>query len=280
MFSKNHRYCALATCLIGMSSISPAVAQLPSLNEKLWLGHFLGLESRNFNFGVTSEGAAEMKIIGKKDEPLGSHSALKISFIVEETFPDGRTSQRRILPESLESDQPASLKIDDVVIRGKVTGDAGFEIFLTENRGTISLGGRITDPGSLTKNPLRFKIEAKFDDLYRYSKQDGDKKALKEFEEKTKNDRMQLVLADKKRIKHTPGDPVNATELSGPGVTALQMEISTYQGKKFEFLASENSSMMLVNKDSKPLHSGFSILWTADTAKDPEAKARFSIEAK
>jgi hypothetical protein len=38
--------------------------------------------------------------------------------------------------------------------------------------------------------------------------------------------------------------------------------------------------MMLVNKDSKPLHSGFSILWTADTAKDPEAKARFSIEAK
>jgi hypothetical protein len=87
-------------------------------------------------------------------------------------------------------------------------------------------------------------------------------------------------LTDKKRIKHSPGDPVNATELSGPGVKALQMEVSTYQGKKFEFLASENSSMMLINQDSKPLHSGFSIRWTADIAKDPEAKARLSIEAK
>jgi hypothetical protein len=30
----------------------------------------------------------------------------------------------------------------------------------------------------------------------------------------------------------------------------------------------------------KPLHEGFMIVWMADTAKDPEGKARLAIEVR
>jgi hypothetical protein len=280
MFAKNPRCCALALCLIGAFGASPALAQLPALQEKLWLGHFLGSENRNCHFGVTSEGAAAFKVIGKNGKTIGSHSDIEVYFLVKEILPDGKTSERRLLPESLTSDQPATTKIKDVVIRGKVRGDASVEIFVTEERGQISLGGRIVDPGPLTKNPLQFAIEMKFEDFYRNTKTPEDKKSIKEFEEKTKNDRLQLVLIDKKRIKQAPSEPVDATALSGPGVAAMALEMGTYQGKSCELVASENSSIMLFNQETKPLHSGFRTSWSPDAAKDPTGKARLNVAIK
>jgi hypothetical protein len=38
--------------------------------------------------------------------------------------------------------------------------------------------------------------------------------------------------------------------------------------------------MNLQNSKAAPLHEGFTIIWAADTAKDPEAKARLAMEVK
>jgi hypothetical protein len=167
------------------------------------------------------------------------------------------------------------------VIKGKVTGSASFEIFVNEERGGISLGGRLLEPGT-SKNPLRFVIDLKIPDVYTDAKKGGDKKAAKANEEKSKNDRLQLIWTDKKAVKQSLTQKIDASskEISGPGIAAVQIELDAYHGKKIEVTASENSSIALENKPPASLIEGFSIIWTADSTKDPEGKARLIFGMK
>jgi hypothetical protein len=270
----------LAVGMMGVVGILPVRAALPTMTEKQWLGYFVGVENRAFQFGFTSEGKAMIKP-GKKGAWVSSKLTIPVTFKVLETMPDGKVVSRQIQPESLESAQPATDKPQNVVIKGKVTGDAGFEIFINEERGGISLGGRLLEPGIL-KNPLRFAIELKIPDVYVDAKKNGDKKAGKAFEEKTKNDRLQLVWTDKKRVKQSLTEAVDAgsAEINGPGIAGVQLELGAYHGRKIEVMASENSSITLENKPPAALVEGFSMTWTADVAKDPEGKARLSFGMK
>jgi hypothetical protein len=270
----------LAVGMMGVVGILPVHAALPTMTEKQWLGYFVGVENRAFQFGFTSEGKAMIKP-GKKGAWVSSKLTIPVTFKVLETMPDGKVVSRQIQPESLESAQPATDKPQNVVIKGKVTGDAGFEIFINEERGGISLGGRLLEPGIL-KNPLRFAIELKIPDVYVDAKKNGDKKAGKAFEEKTKNDRLQLVWTDKKRVKQSLTEAVDAgsAEINGPGIAGVQLELGAYHGRKIEVMASENSSITLENKPPAALVEGFSMTWTADVAKDPEGKARLSFGMK
>ena len=56
-------------------------------------------------------------------------------------------------------------------------------------------------------------------------------------------------------------------ELNGPGIAAAEIEIAAYKGKKFLFIASENSAMTLWNSKVEPLHEGFTINWHAGCRK-------------
>lgn len=279
---KKSRWALLAAGLMGATGISPLSAALPTMSQKEWLGYFVGVQNRTFQFGLTSEGKAAIRVMGKKGDPLSSNMTIPVEILVEETLPDGKTTERKIMPGTLESAQPATDKPKDVVIRGKVTGGASFEVFVSEERGGISLGGRMLDPGTL-KNPVRFAIALKFPNVYASAKKGGgDKKEVKAFEDKTKRDRLQLVWTDKTRVKPSLSEKTdaNSKEINGPGITAAQLELSPYDGRGFEITASENSSMRLSNKQAGPLHEGFSLTWTADPAKDPEGKARLSIDVK
>ena len=268
--------------LLGVAGISPVSAELPGLEEKEWLGYFVGFQNRKFQFAITSQGKAAIKVIGKKGEPLAKTLSIPVEFLVEEIRPDGKPSVKNLMPETLESAQPATLKPQQIVIRGKVTGEASFEVFVNEDRGVISLGGRLLDPGTLTKNPLRFSIRVKFPDAYPNAKANGDKKEGKELKEKSKNDRLQLSWTDGTRVRQPTDQAVAAgsKEINGPGIAAMQVEFSSYDEKKFEFAASPGSKMTLSGGPAAPLHQGFAVTWLADPAKDPEGKARLSFEVK
>ncbi len=279
------RNCTLgmwAAGLLGLAGVSTVSADLPGLEEKEWLGYFVGFQNKKFQFGITSQGKGTIKVIGKKGEPLAQKLSIPVEFLVEEIRPDGKISVKAIKPETLESAQPATHKPQQIAIRGKVTGEASFEVFVNEDRGVISLGGRLLDPGTLTKNPVRFSIRLKFPDAYPYDSATGDRKEEKELKEKTKNDRLQLNWTDGTRVKPPTDKAVDAgsKEINGPGIAAMQIEFSSYAEKKFEFTASENSSMMLSSTRSAPLSEGFILTWMADPAKDPEGKARLSFEVK
>ena len=143
------------------------------------------------------------------------------------------------------------------------------------------LGGRLVDPGA-AKNPLKFSIKANVPDAYPRVKKAGDKKAVEAFEERIKNDRLQLTWTDGKRGKPRTDKAVDAAskEVSGPGISALQLEFSSFQERRIELVAAANSSIALLNPRTAPLQEGFTAVWTVDAVKDPEGNARLAVEVK
>lgn len=269
------------------AAIQPAAAQLPSLDKQPWLGHFAAFKNKKFQIGITGQGKMTLIPMGDKDAPMSQSLAVPILFGIEEVQPDGKSTLKEIKPETLESTQPANDDFETLVIRGKVTGDASFEVTIEQKRGVISIGGRVVDPGTLKKYPLRFAVRARFPTAYptrkdKDKKEDKDKKVDRVFQKKLKDDRIDLKWVDGNRMKQTFEEKVNASskEINGPGIAAAVVEIEAYKGKKFLFIASENSSMTLSNEKEGPLHLGFTVNWSADAAKDTEGKARLSFEVK
>lgn len=260
--------------------ISSVTAELPTFNDGKLIGYFQGVENKHVRFGVAADGAIKFKLIGKKGDPIGERLTIDALILIEEGTLNGTTVAKKLIPESLESAQPKSEKPKDVIIRGKVTGDAEFELVVNEDRGVIQLGGRLLNPGKL-KNP-RFAILLRFPNSYPEDQSAGDRKKEKAFEAKTKDDRVQLTLLDGKKVKPSSSDAVDASaaEFNGTGIAKAQIQFSSYQDNRIELEATANSSFRMENTRPRPLWEGFSLKWTADLAKDPDGKSRLCFEAK
>jgi hypothetical protein len=282
MFFKPLKAVALVACLVNVAGISSSPAELPIMQDKEWLGYFVGAVSKERQFSIDATGKMVVKVFGKKGTLLPEKIALRIDYAIEETLPNGKITTKVVIPDSLESSQPATLKPKDLVIRGKVAGDATFELFVSEERGAISLGGRVVNPGQLTKDSLKLKFYVRFPNAYPSDNPGADKDKLKAFATKTSRDQLQLIFTDGKRSKHegTKEIDANSAETNGPGISAVQMDFAAYEGHKLALTASPNSSMKLSNVAGKLLYSGFTAAWVADSAKDPDAKARLSIGMK
>ena len=267
---------------IGGVGVFPLSAELPTLGEKKWLGHFIGFENKKFSYGFTVQGKSFFKVVGAKDQPLSAKLAVQVDFVVQEILPSGKTYERLILPQSLQSSQPAGNHPKNVIIRGKVKGDASFEISVDEDRGVISLGGHLIDKGTLVNNPVRFLIRVKFPNAYPYTKRDGDKERKEAFKEKIKNDRLWLTWTDGKRVKPATDKVLDvcSKDINGPGISGLQIEFGPYDGKKIECVASANSVIALSSRQAGPLHDGFVVNWVMDSTKDPAGQARLNISVR
>jgi hypothetical protein len=281
MITREMKAGILAVGLLGVAGVFPVSAQLPSLSDKEVLGYFVAADSKTYQFRVASDGKTTIKVLDSKGNAVNNELVIPIVFTIEETTPDGKTTSRKINPESLESAQPATLKPKDITIKGKVTGDIGFEAFVSEERGSIVLGGHLLNPAEL-KNPTRFSIEVRIPNAVPEAKADEDKKAAKEREEKIKDDKVQIVWTDGKKTR-IPGDKAvegSSTEVTGPGITAASIEFGVFKERKIVVTAAPNSSMKLSNSGSRRLPEGFSLFWSADPTKDPQGKARVAIEVK
>jgi hypothetical protein len=267
--------------LVEAAGVMSGNAELPTLSDKEWSGYFVGIEDRKFRFGITSDGKSEIRVIGKTGKPVGGNLSVDIDFRIEETMPDGKVVVRQIKPESLESAQPATKSPKDIVISGKVTGDTAFEIHVSEEKGAISLGGRLLVAGNL-KNPTRFTIGVRFPNVYVTATKTGDRREVRTLEDKIKGDRLELLYTDKKKVRLSTSDQVDAgsKEINGPGISELELELAAYNEDKFEIVASPNSSMTLFNDRALPLNEGFTVIWAPDPAKDSDGKARINIEVR
>ena len=276
----------LACCLISATGIHQASAQLPML-EPPWLGYYAVHATSRSQFKVHSNNAkAVLYPDGIFSEALDKLS-IKVEIFVRETQPDGKVIERTIQPETLEGLEPPTAKLQKSVIRGKVAGNATLEVVFEQRSGTISIGGRISDPGTL--NHPQFCIRATFPSLEdelkapaaNLSKSDA-KKLEREMARKAKSGTIDLKWTDSKRVKQDLGVAVDAgsKDLNGPGIAAIEVKPTIYDGKKFIFLASSNSAMNLSNPNFGQLKRGFSIIWSADSSKDKTGTARFSLEMR
>lgn len=270
----------LATLVFAGSSILPVSAQLPSLDKQPWIGYFAAFSNKRFQFGIAADGKIKLVPIGDKGLPVAHTMEIPIEIAIAETAPDGKTTLKKIKPETLTSKETPTAKLGKVTITGKVTGDASFEVTFEQQRDVISIGGRVLDPGTL-KNPLQFSIRVKFPDLYSKVEKTG-KKEEKIFEKMIAGDRVDLKYTDEKRKKLKIDEKISADskEINGPGIAEAKIEISSYKGRKFEFSTTSNATLKFWNGLTAPLYEGFFMVWTPDPAKNVDGKARLSFEVK
>jgi hypothetical protein len=267
--------------ILAGSGFQPVCAELPLITKKPWLGYFAGFANNRYQFGVSAQGEITLTPLNDKGDPVAKSLVIEISPVIEEVKPDGTVTIKRLRPDSLESAQEKTEKLEMIVVRGKVTGDAAFEVTISQDRGIISMGGRMTDPGTQAKFPLRFVIRTKFPDAYLRVKK-GTKKEIETFETRIEDDRLELKWSDGKRKKLSLIESMDASskEINGSGINDLVAEFSSYKGKKIHFFSSPECAMTLSNAKKAPLHEGFEIHWMPDPAKDAQGKARLSFEVK
>jgi hypothetical protein len=273
MIFKNSISGIVAMGLICAAVVSRGSAELPMMQEKEWLGYFTGIKNKDFKFGITPTGSAWLDVLSKKGDPMNQKLKVLVVFQVEQVMPDGKISQCAISPGTLESAQPAAVDSRQTIIRGKAKGDVSFEITVEKSRDGFLIGGRVVDPGKLAANPPRFAISFKIPEVYKDAKKD---------EKAMKDNGVELTLTDRKEVKLSTSESINAAtdNINGPGITAAEITLSPYQGKSFIVAASPNSSMKISNPKVGPLHDGFTLTWRADAAKDTNGNARMSISMK
>ncbi len=270
-----------ASLTLSGSGILRVSAQLPTVDKKPWQGYYTAFANKHYQFTVTSDGKITLTPIGDKGEPVAQKMTIPIDVTIQAISPDGKVTNKKIKMESLQPTEPATNKLVKTGFTGKITGDSSFEVIIEQQRNVISIGGRMLDTGTFKKNPLRFSIQVKFPDPYLYAIKTG-RKEEKAFEKTIDKDRIDIKWTDGKRKKFKLVEKADAItkESNGTGITSAEIDINSYKGKKFEFVSSPNSSMTFSNDQPTPLHYGFTIVWTSDSDKDPEGKARLSFEVK
>jgi hypothetical protein len=216
---------AIVPLLAAAACMPSAHAQLPGLDDKIWLGYFAGYSSRDFLFGVGSNGEIRLQIESSKGKGTGSIAASAMSILVgiEEDNPNAKPSVRTIREETLETTDEPTDKLQKTVIRGKVTGDASFELTIERERGNFIISNRLIDPGSLTKNPIRPVVVLQMKTLYTSAdKGELSKAQIKEREKDT----LELKWTDGTRKKFSLSDEMDATleAVNGPGISIAQIE--------------------------------------------------------
>lgn len=250
---------------------SAAQADLPGLRKQPWLGYFLGIETkRKYRFGVTAKGQGTLNALKRDGQPVYMHNPIQINFNVIETMPDGKTVTKQVKSDSLASDQEAAENPKDpVTFRGKVTGDAAFEVTVTPERNGFSVSGRLTDNGTLT-NPLHFSISA---DINPYVSQPGDDPAkIKRFAERAKRDVLNYETVSRKREKLAFLEETNPAVAVSEALTKAHVKTDGYGGIEFEFAASEKSKLTFDDKGPRPLWKGFTLRWTVDEGADTDTQ--------
>ncbi len=267
-----------------MSGVQPSTAELPMLEaDSRWLGYFVGFENKRCSFGITTDGKTVLRPVGKGGKSVSQQLSIGIDYLVEEILPDGKIQIRNMVPKSLESEQQATENPQNLVIHGKAASGVTFELRINQEKGVISMSGKVLDPGKLT-NPLRFAIRLRLPNAYPSAKKSPDRRELKTFENKVKDDRLQLIWTGGKRLRQSTSEPVDlaTTDLNGPGIESLQLEFSSWKEQRMQLTATTGSTMRVSSSKAgaRPLNEGFWITWSADPVKDPKSTAELQIEIR
>jgi hypothetical protein len=249
---------AILPLLAAAACMTSAHAQLPSLEKNEWLGYFAGYEGRDCLFGVSSKAEISIQMVsskGKSGAGIVPHGSMSILVGIEEVIPNAKPSVRTIREESLETKDKPTEKLEKTVIRGKVTGDATFELTIERERGNFIISNRLIDPGSLTKNEIRPVVVLIMKDLYTHDKQGEPSKAkLKEREKDT----LDLKWTDGTRKKFSFSDEMDATleTVNGPGISIAQIEAGgLIRGRQLTLTAADGVSVIRAGNQLRQLLS-------------------------
>jgi hypothetical protein len=282
-------FTSLAGILLACSCIQPACAELSIFTNAPWLGHFAVFNVSRTQIRVTGQGEITFAHSTEKSE-LSSTAAQTIQIFVEETLPDGKKVERPVDPSSMESTQGPAENPDNLFIKAKAEGGVVLEILIEQKRNMVFFSGRVLDPGSLAQNPLCIAIRLPFPTSHVKPEPSVDKKESrreirdneKAFAKSVSSNSIKLKRSDGKLQKLSFERNLNEVPdyFKGPGIAEVEIESGFFGGTGFLLSATPNSSISFSNATNTPLYQGFTMIWRADTAKDPETKARLGMRMK
>ncbi len=254
-----------------------AQAQLPALQKEPWLGFYAVHQQRDFQFKIDTKGQGILIPLQKNGEPITQVLHLPLEIFIEEKMPDGKQSLRAVQAVSLTAVEPPAEKLAKATFKGKTVGDAAFEVTVEAQGARLRYGGRITDKGSLTANPIRLIIRTRFPSAYKAG--DRDKK---EVIKQIKDDELRVARLDGKRFKLSGDKPLAEppNEVADKDLSSVGVKIGAWRGMAFEFSATAHSAIRLTTAGSDELIRGFHVEWSPDPATDPKGESRLQIEVK
>jgi len=271
----------IASFLFAASGLETATAELPSLGVQPWFGYYAIFANKRIQFAMASAGKISILPVPEKGPALAENFRIPIEIFLEQVQAGGTATPMSIVPESLNSSQPASDKLEKAVIHGKTSGDVSFELVLEQVHGIISISGHVLDSGTLPKNSIRLGARMIVPFYYRQEKPlEG--KEEKAFQKKIANDHLELKTVDGKHKKQLFAAEVDASSKSfnEPAISEVKFEVpSVYGTRKIEIVAAPTTSITFKNEKTQ-LWKGFTMTWVTDPIKDPEGKARLTIEGK
>lgn len=269
-------------CVIWLFVLALARAELPSLNDEKWLGYFAVHKGQRYDFLMEATGKMFLIPRLRSKDQVADLNQIKIHYGIEEVLPNGKTVFKEINLSSLSSQQTATKEIQRQLVRGRVTGDAEFELVIEQSRDVVSLGGRVANPGKLTKYPLRFTLRLVIPNVYRTA-EISMKDEAREFEKRIRGDYMEFTRVDGRKGKLDASDRglMDASEVSGKGIEQMEMRISYFDGRRFYFQSSKHAVMTVSDGgDARPWYEGMTLQWLPDPAADADGRARLSFCVK
>lgn len=256
-----------------LSAATVFAEELPYLAKQPFLGQYVGMDTRDFRFIVKTSGEA-LVIPAKGKGFINDRFAIKFTPVIEDTLPEGKVVGKYPIKDAWEAVTPAAENPEKITYRGKVAGEATFEVNIELAGGKITAGGRVLGQGKLA-NP-RFVLRIQVPNLYQYDKD------AKKREEKTKKDKIDLVRADGKKLKLDVNTPLDAEgeKVSGPGIVEARIEMAGYAGHRLGMTAGTSGVFEFWNKGEASLYEGFTLSWKHDATKDPEGKGRLLFELR
>ncbi|MEJ6568426.1 MAG: hypothetical protein QNK83_11815 [Akkermansiaceae bacterium] len=267
----------LVLCHLNLTT--SAEGELPDLDKEPWRICFAGYENSKVRLSIYTSGGLLIEPIMSQGEPF-AYVNMPVVYGLEKTMPNGAKKILEVLPESLESDDEPSAKFKETTIRGKVEGGAVFEVIIGQNRGEVSIGGKITDPGTHEAASLRFHVSARVLNFYGRKKKELGNNS-KAFEQLIKDDSLKFKWSNGKRKKLDFMEPrdMASEEINGQGVVEAAVEIGSLK-KTFQFEATEKSAITFSNRKGAELNEGMLLNWSPDAKEDAKTEARFVISVK
>ncbi len=254
-----------------------ARADLPGLKEQPWIGYFIGINERDYRFGITAKGKGILYPLKKDGTPVATTNPIDVNFDIIETLPDGKTVRKQFTDGTIVSDdKPTTDPKQAMKFRGYVTGNASYEVTVIPERDGVSFSGRITDKGELT-NPLHFAVSV---DFTPYKQGKGDTKdEIKSFEKKIRRDEIRYESVSREKGKIDFLDEGNPATVAPDWFTEAEIKTEGYGGIGFEIKSSFKSKFNFEDKGEKPLWNGFTLRWTVNDGAEPTAE-KFTIIPK
>lgn len=251
--------------------------ELPTMEDKPWLGVYLGHVGRGFDysFGTDAKGEVHFKK-GKKRENV--HNTFPVRYVLEEEM-GGKWVRRQIAEDGFTYDHEASAEKDKSTVVATYTGDTKVALTHEFEDGEIRFRGKIVQ--KTTENPVRFGVEVYVP--YTWRNHGGEQPSKRDLRKKLRDSEIRAVRAkDGKKVKYEMWEDLNIGDADhlGEGAKELLVDIERFSGRKVTFEMGNEDQGLFRFQQSGRLYSGFRVTWypALEHLEKPDCYFRLAVK--